>query len=724
MIKLIWPLFLFSFTLLLSKDIGEVQLKKGEEKWLESNSSKEITLYLDNKEGILNYSQDGKKAGMLPEMLHALRRITNLNIKVIECSQEDLGTALSRGVPDLIFGEEKFKKSNPNYYYSESSIRLRGAMLTRQDEPAIDYTTDLRDKVVVYVEGDNIIDKFRRGYGGNIKTISKPTIESAVSSILSGEGDIYMDDLKDSLEYLSNNPLLELNLNYLSADLGTEYHLGGKRKYLPLIAIVERLLKENNTNREFTYNQLINYTKGRIRKYNEIERYIAGIDTLNIYTPDNINLYPIYYRDKNGRIDGLLERYFSELENILHIRVDLLNKTDSEILDINPFILDVNGVEINNQNYLTTSPYYTYKIFIFSNLEEYYFSTLYDLRDHKIAVARGSIEESYFIHKGLKGNLVVFNTYESALTALSNKVVDVFMGDIKHANEIISERKIKNIEVSGSIDDRVNLKFGVPREKETLFFILNSFDRTLNYALDIKRKELLRPSKNIVTDYRVLLLVILILLLFLLRRRRHIRDLNEGKSKLEGLVIRLVDTLEAANTYNDEDTGDHVKRLNQYSLLLAREMKLPREFLKDIGLYASLHDIGKIGIPDTILKKPGKLTVEEFDEMKLHTEIGYELMDGLDISRVASNIVRYHHEKWDGSGYPKGLSREGIPIEARIVALADVYDALRQKRVYKEAFTHEKALEIITSQSEKHFDPQIVNIFLIHHNEFRRIFGS
>ena len=153
-------------------------------------------------------------------------------------------------------------------------------------------------------------------------------------------------------------------------------------------------------------------------------------------------------------------------------------------------------------------------------------------------------------------------------------------------------------------------------------------------------------------------------------------------------------------------------------------MKLPREFLKDIGLYASLHDIGKIGIPDTILKKPGKLTVEEFDEMKLHTEIGYELMDGLNISRVASNIVRYHHERWDGSGYPKGLSGDGIPIEARIVALADVYDALRQKRVYKDAFTHEKALEIISGQSEKHFDPQIVNIFLIHHNEFRRIFGS
>ncbi len=724
MIKLIWPLFLFSFTLLLSRDIDEIQLKRGEKKWLESRSSKEITIYLDDEEGILNYSQDGGKTGLLPEMLKTLKRITKLNIKVVECSHRDLEDALNRGVPGLIFGREEVKEDNPEYYYSDSSISLRGAMLTNPHEPAIDYTTDISHKVVVYVEGDPILDKFKKGYGEKVKTLPKPSIESAVSSIISGEGDIYMDDLKDSLEYLADNPEVNINLNYLSKDLGTRYYFGGKKEYLPLINIIERLLKENDANREFTYNQLMNYTRGKLRKHNEIERYLAGIDTLSIYTPDNINLYPIFYRNKKGQVDGLLERYFSELEEILHITLDLQSKLEPENLDINPFILDVNGKEINNSEYLTTSPYYTYKIFFFTNMKDNSFSSLYDLKNHRIGVTRGSIEEIYFTHKRLKENLIIYSNYESALTALSNREIDVFMGDIKHANEIIYERRIKNIEVSGSIDDKIELKFGVPKEKETLFFILNSFDRSLNYAMDIKRKKLLKHNRNIVTDYRVLLLIILILLLFLLRRRRHIRDLNEGKSRLEDLVIRLVDTLEAANTYNDEDTGDHVKRLNQYSHLLARELKLSREFLRDIGLYASLHDIGKIGIPDTILKKPGKLTREEFDEMKLHTEIGYKLMDGLNISRIASNIVRYHHEKWDGSGYPKGLSGEEIPIEARIVALADVYDALRQKRVYKEAFSHEKAIEIISFQSEKHFDPQIVNIFLIHHNEFKKIFGS
>jgi len=184
----------------------------------------------------------------------------------------------------------------------------------------------------------------------------------------------------------------------------------------------------------------------------------------------------------------------------------------------------------------------------------------------------------------------------------------------------------------------------------------------------------------------------------------------------------LVETLENANTFNDEDTGAHIKRLNQYSELLAEELKMPNSFVNEIGLYASLHDVGKIGIPDNILKKPGKLTEEEFETMKNHVEIGYNLMKDLDISPVALNIVRYHHEKWNGLGYGKGLKEEEIPIEARIVALADVYDALRQERVYKKAFTHEKSVEIIRSESGKHFDPEIVKIFIKKHKNFERIF--
>lgn len=135
-----------------------------------------------------------------------------------------------------------------------------------------------------------------------------------------------------------------------------------------------------------------------------------------------------------------------------------------------------------------------------------------------------------------------------------------------------------------------------------------------------------------------------------------------------------------------------------------------------------------MGIPDSILLKPGKLTAEEFDVVKRHSALGGDALkavetkiEGQSFLSLGKEIAYYHHEKWDGTGYPKGLQAEQIPLSARIVALADVYDALTSKRVYKDAFSHETAMEIIMKDRGKHFDPEIVDAFLAHAEEFRRI---
>ena len=143
-------------------------------------------------------------------------------------------------------------------------------------------------------------------------------------------------------------------------------------------------------------------------------------------------------------------------------------------------------------------------------------------------------------------------------------------------------------------------------------------------------------------------------------------------------------------------------------------MGLPQSQVELIREAAPLHDIGKIGVPDRILLKPGKLTDAEFDHMKKHTEIGARILAGSDVPllQMSERIALCHHEKWDGTGYPRGLHAEEIPIEGRIVALADVFDALTSKRCYKPAFTVEKALEIIREGQGKHFDPRCVEAFL------------
>lgn len=187
----------------------------------------------------------------------------------------------------------------------------------------------------------------------------------------------------------------------------------------------------------------------------------------------------------------------------------------------------------------------------------------------------------------------------------------------------------------------------------------------------------------------------------------------------------------------DNDTGNHIRRTQHYVKRLAEQLKgHPRfsAFLTDHTidlLYKSapLHDIGKVGIPDRILLKPGRFTPEEFEIMKRHTTLGYEAIQhaeqqlGMDVEflRHAKEIALSHQEKWDGSGYPQGLAGDAIPISARLMAVADVYDALISRRVYKEGMPHEQAVQIIRESRGSHFDPDVVDGFLVCADDFRAI---
>jgi putative two-component system response regulator len=177
----------------------------------------------------------------------------------------------------------------------------------------------------------------------------------------------------------------------------------------------------------------------------------------------------------------------------------------------------------------------------------------------------------------------------------------------------------------------------------------------------------------------------------------------------------------------DDETGCHVERMRDYARILAEELSQSSDFSGTIdGRYINLlylttplHDIGKVGIPDQILRKPGKLTPDEFNVMKTHTTIGAETLNAVTTAHqnaayliMAREIALTHHERWDGSGYPHGLKGQSIPLCGRITAVADVYDALTSKRSYKDAFSHEKAVEIIKEGSGNHFDPRMVDAFL------------
>lgn len=222
------------------------------------------------------------------------------------------------------------------------------------------------------------------------------------------------------------------------------------------------------------------------------------------------------------------------------------------------------------------------------------------------------------------------------------------------------------------------------------------------------------------------------------RYENRIAAINEGLEETVAARTRaLTKTRDAVifglaklSESRDNDTGEHLERIRTYVTILAQQLsqttgKVDRDLMEHIGLASSLHDIGKVGVPDQILLKPGRLSVEERRIIEVHPRVGQHCLEALETQlgednflSLATEICAYHHEKWDGSGYPNGLAGNDIPLSARIVALADVYDALRSRRPYKDPLSHAAARKIILEGRGTHFDPDVVDAFLLAESAF------
>ncbi len=192
-----------------------------------------------------------------------------------------------------------------------------------------------------------------------------------------------------------------------------------------------------------------------------------------------------------------------------------------------------------------------------------------------------------------------------------------------------------------------------------------------------------------------------------------VTETQQLKNRLSNARLELVQRLSQASEWRDNETGAHIRRMSAYCRIVAEVLKMGDHYSEQIELAASMHDIGKIAIPDSILHKPGKLTEEEFEIMKQHAEAGGQLLEGADddLMKMARDIAYFHHERWDGTGYPRKLAAEQIPLSARIASVCDVFDALISERPYKKAWPVEEALRVIKEGSGSQFEPRIVDAF-------------
>jgi PAS domain S-box-containing protein len=222
----------------------------------------------------------------------------------------------------------------------------------------------------------------------------------------------------------------------------------------------------------------------------------------------------------------------------------------------------------------------------------------------------------------------------------------------------------------------------ITRQKEAMEEVTALSDTVLNQAVDLKRQAEVLEEK-----------------------------VRERTAELHDANMEAIYMLAIASEARDEDTGTHVQRIHHYARALAMQLGLPRRDAERVGHSAILHDVGKIQIPDSVLKKPGRLTDEERSLMQQHTVVGESILSEKPFFAMAKQIARSHHENWDGSSYPDGLGEHQIPLPARIVHVVDVFDALRSPRVYKPAWSEEESLGNLADNAGRHFDPTIVQAF-------------
>lgn len=673
---------------------------------------KEHVVLLENENSFFFYKEKNQYKGLYPKIFEDInkKKKINLNLKELDTNLIlDMEKGKNILIMDLIENEERREK----YYFIPTFFYLKANMYFLNNN-FIDITNFYKKRVGV-IKGTYLDREFLEKYDFlHSEIIDIETREKGLQMLKEGEVDGFVADnqygFKDNLSKieLSRIPIMVTTLAVPKSE---------KKLYKNLKRYFEEISPE-------TLKNMISDSRREYYKDKFGDKYTNLKDkSISVVFPTEKTNYPLYYIE-DGEEKGLAIEYLKDVGEILGIQVRKIFYSKEEDWKSNDITIasTIESSIRDNENY--TNPYYTLTPVIFNRKEDGFINNLVEARKKRFAVVENSYYMDY-LRKFLKEeNFIYAKDIDETIEKVKRKEADYSIGDYKTLiNKLYNTGYDKEIKIAGILDKKYDVSMVVNSEQKELYEALK--DISASFLNENMSKNIYLEKNSYETDKskKILIFSMGILLISFILLYKGRKNLVE-KRKYEDLMLSLVSSLEAVNQFNDLETGNHIKRLNLYSELLANKLGCSKKFYEEIGRVASLHDVGKIGIDRSILKKPGKLTEEEFKVIKEHPEIGYEIIKKSGVSIMAENIARYHHEKWNGSGYPCGLKGLEIPLEARIVSVVDVYDALRQKRVYKDGFTHEKAIEIIKNESGKSFDPNIVKIFLENEFKFERLFNS
>lgn len=698
--------------LILNTMAFSVKLSDNEMAWIEKNRDTKIDINFILPRDIFMYVDENEEIqGVYRDFFERIKRDTNLKFNMVNFRRENLEESIKKEDYLAIYLKLAKNSDREEKFYFHPMENTFGVILIKAKNSELKGENDISQKRVGIISRTSEERKFITHYGNeNYVNIEVKDMKEGFRMIDTGEIDYFLG----KTEYINSS---KYSFDILSNVARLEYSMAIPKEYHELNSIIEKYVRNfrNEVVSKSIRENRVKYYKGIIKNNPDYFKIKERYSSIKILLQKERYLMPLYY-EKKGEFQGYIPDQYRVLSEILDIPVEFIRLTDEE--NIPEYHVRAFST-LQSPNHKQLYPFYEMTNMILGKTDSDFITDLSELKKYKVGA-----KELLSIPKAIKGMTETIDSYDTAIEGILNGTYDYVIGDFKILSMIVSNKYLRDeLKFVGHIPKIYSIHPEVPLENEELINIMEIVFKPHSGEGYILKKNMdnlvyLNPNhQKYGTIFLLNIFIMGILLYFFLYNRKE-------NQKKDYMMNSLIESFEMANNYNDEDTGMHITRVNAYAKVLAEKYGGTRKFINEVGKYSSLHDVGKIGIPDAILKKPGKLTEEEMDVMKTHVDIGYELIKKMKLGILAENIVRYHHEKWDGSGYNSKLKGELIPLEARIVALADVYDALRQKRSYKEEFTHEKAVQIIKEESGKSFDPTLVKLFLSNNNIFEDIFNK
>jgi len=708
---------------------NNINLSENEKKWLKNNKGITFTLATEDSDNLKYYlDKNGEYKGEIIDVATIIEDNLGIRIKIVpfENITEFVGS-ISSNTYDIYYGplknDSRSKYLNfiePTAYFSYKMVTFNKNIRNIYDLKDVNIGfikndfiyKEINKKNTQYFEGENLGDIY------NNKVLFFPSRRELERALIDNDVDVIIEAsiTNQAIALLGN--VFDLDEFEMPRDM-----ISVNKQDVVLYAILQKLINSN----QYSAKQIYDKNKDEFnlfKFYSSLnEKEIKWIEENNhIYFNGPTELEPFIYK-KGNKTRGIIYDYIMQMESDLNINIERYTEQKNAII-INPF----NVYYKNNKEYNTCIPYFPFAITIVGNKAEDNIMNLHELENNTVAMYEND-PMIYYLSKYYPD--IKIDTYESIRKAF--KGVNSGRSEYTLNSKYITEYYLNNYRFSklyniGNLND--NFGYMISANNEILNSILNKYIIYNNLKNEVKNMD---NNNNI--NYRILLVIVAPLLIIIAailllyrnlcietKKRMEVEEQEKIMSnKFENILLAIVESLERATAYSDNETGQHTRRIASYCRFLATQLGYSQKEINEIANYSQLHDIGKIGVSEAILKKPGKLTDEEYEEIKEHVKIGFDMIKPLELGTIAENIILYHHERWDGYGY-FGLEGNQIPLESLIVCLADSYDAMRMKRVYKEKMTHIETIEEIKNNSSLQFAPGVVSLFLKYNMKFDEIF--